>query len=343
MGILNKLLFFVEKLGFWDVWRWMNPEKLTVLNYHRVCSPEDQQAFFKPNISAIPGEFIKQIEYIQKRYNVISAKLLGDWIAGNADLPKHAALITFDDGYLDNYENAYPELKKRGLSAIIFLTTDYIVSGNPAFWDLLAYCFQQTVCSSINIPEIGEFLWESESDLDRVILDVVQALKELPESRKKLVVSEIINLLDVRVEDSVFSKLFLTWDQVREMAENGIEMGAHTINHPILTRIPRDEAEREIRDSKNMIEAEIGSDVIAFAYPNGQETDFNLDIQRILEETNYLLGFSLISGPHNYRSLKQEKFTIKRIFLSYRDTLGRFVAKLHGLPKLFEIFGKGLG
>ena len=108
------------------------PHQLTVLNYHRIDDPL-QAGFdsYKPNVSATPAAFQRQMEYLQQHYHVVSLGQLAAWLRGECELPTRAALITFDDGYRDNFSNAYPLLRSLGLPATIFLCTGCIGAETP--------------------------------------------------------------------------------------------------------------------------------------------------------------------------------------------------------------------
>jgi peptidoglycan/xylan/chitin deacetylase (PgdA/CDA1 family) len=307
---------------------------LTVLNYHRVV-PYDENSFhlFKPNVSASPELFAAQMDYVVKNFNVISQSEIIVWLNGGGELPHHAALITFDDGYQDNYQYAYPILRERNLSALIFLTTNFIDQKSPFYWDFVSYCIYNTVRTSMRIPNLGEYVWE-DGDRYPVIIKLVNDLKGISEKEKKRIVREIPGILGVEVTGDVFSSLPLTWDQISEMSRAGIDFGAHTINHPILSKVTYDNAVLEIVGSKGRIEEALGSSVWSFAYPNGQIGDFTSETAKIIRENGYELAFSLISGPSSYREVKRERFSIRRIFLSRKDTIPRFAAKLHGLARI---------
>ena len=145
------------KSGIFDAARALSPQALTVLNYHRINDP-DAADFdtFVPNVSATPGDFALQMDYVKKNYNVISCQQLISFLRGEAILPPHAAMITFDDGYYDNLSNAFPILKERNLPAIIFLTTGFMGATTPFYWDYVAYCFHHTTKRSANFPLVGE-------------------------------------------------------------------------------------------------------------------------------------------------------------------------------------------
>ena len=342
-SLQNRIFNVLEKVRIWDLWRYLNPDMLTVLNYHRICDPEGPDAFFKPNISATPEMFDAQLGYLEKNFNVISVKDLVAWLDGERELPEHAALITFDDGYKDNYLNAFPALKRRFLPAVIFLATGYIENNRPFYWDLLAYAMMQTNNDNLSLRIGGTFDWETEDEKKKNIRPLVEALKYLAEDQKLQAVNEAIQKLDVAIPDELFDDLFLSWDDVRVMVKDGIEMGGHTVNHPILTRVPPEIALNEIVGSKKKIEAEIGRRVLSFAYPNGQQGDYNKRMKAYVKKAGYETAFSLRSGPHDYKELKRSRFEIRRVFLNYRDTMPRFIAKLYGMPRLFEAIGKGMG
>jgi peptidoglycan/xylan/chitin deacetylase (PgdA/CDA1 family) len=310
---------------------------LTVLNYHRIDDPF-REGFdtLRVNVSATPSDFAKQMDYVRRHYNVITCEHLARCLRGEAKLPPRAAIITFDDGYYDNLSNAYPILREHALPAVIFLATDFMGSDTPFHWDFAAYCFSRSTKDEANLPVTGARSWSSEEARERVLLEWVEALKRIPEEEKKRAASQIDGALGVSVPDKAFSGLHLTWDQVREMSGNGIEFGAHTASHPIMTRIPIEQARDEVIRSKTRIEEEIGRRVISFAYPNGGEADFSQDVMHVVRESGIEVAFSLLSGPTFYRTVKKRPLAIRRIFLGHHDTYSRFVLKVSGLTRILD-------
>ena len=126
----------------------------------------------------------------------------------------------------------------------------------------------------------------------------------------------------------------MSWSEARKLSENGIEMAAHTASHPILTRISLDEASVEILRSKRHVEAEIGKPVLSFAYPNGQSTDFNNEVMERVRRAGFEIAFTLLPGPTRLATVMKSPLSIRRIFLSYRDSFPRFAAKLVGLDRI---------
>lgn len=314
---------------------------LTVLNYHRIDVPH-QSGFdtLKINVSATPAEFERQMRYLKENFNVISCNQLADYIRNDIALPPHSAMVTFDDGYYDNLAYAYPILHKLKIPAVIFLATNFIGTNTPFYWDYASYCFYHTKVINAKLPVIGDRSWSNEIERENVLYEWIETIKKIPEIDKKNAVEKISITLGVSVPEDAFDGLHLTWQQVRELSQNGIEFGGHTMSHPILTRISLEEAKDEIVNSKNKIEQEIGVPVISFAYPNGGETDFSQDVMRIVSEAGIPIAFSLLSGPTSYKTVMQQPLSIRRIFLIHTDSFERFVLKVNGGARVAEFFGR---
>lgn len=337
MSLSKKLLAFIHKSGFTRVAQKLFPKSLTVLNYHRIDRLENNQAMFQPNISASPEAFDEQMAFIARWYRVISLQELTDWLLHNKTLPSHAALITFDDGYLDNYTNALPVLKKYNLPAVIYLTSGYIASNRPFYWDLASYCFFHTQADRVRFPNNTERVWKSTKEKNEILKVWIESMKTLQEDEKQKWVSSLPEVLGVSIPHHVFSNVMLNWQQVREMRSSNIEFGAHTINHPILTRISLEQARREIIGSKEKIEKELGEAVTSLAYPNGMKADFNKDIANLAKEAKLSTAFTLLSGPTSYSKVKQAPYTIRRIFISHRHTMSHFSILASPFNRIREI------
>ena len=330
--LLDSVLALMLKIGIFDVVRYCMPPVLTVLCYHRVEDPlRSDFDLFRPNVSATPAEFARQMDYVQRHYSVITGEHLLNWLRGERDLPRHPLLITFDDGYRDNLAFAYPILKERSLPAIIFLTTGFIGTDLPFYWDYVAYLFSHTQRISAHLPITGEAAWTTAAAREKVMMSWIDCVKKLPEAERRKAVSDIAAVLDVRVPEGVFSNLYLNWDQIRRMGQNNIEFGAHTVNHPILTRISKDVAQEEVSKSKQQVEDEIQRPIATFAYPNGQQADFSDEVISIVREAGIEIAFTLLPGPTRIKVVKENPLAIRRIFLIHSDSFPRFVAKLFGL------------
>jgi len=320
---------FLDRMGVYGAVRQSSPTVLPVLAYHRV---EDihRPGFdtFATNVTASPAEFQRQVDYLQRNYHVITCAHLAAWLRGERDLPPYAAVITFDDGYADNYTYAYPILKARSLPAVFFLVSDFMGTDTPWYWDRAAYCFAHSQKTSAALPLLGPVSWASSAERRRVVKRWVGQAKHLPEAERQRALSDLPGALGVNVPGDAFAGLYLSWDQVREMSQNGMEFGSHTADHPILTHIPLAQVEQELVNSREKIEAEIGKPVIAFAYPNGGYADFSSEVTRRVAQAGYQVAFTLIGGAARYAEVRKNPLAIRRIPLSGLDTFPRFLTKL---------------
>ncbi len=304
-------------------------DSLTVLNYHRIADPQREgEDTFRPNISASPEQFERQMDYLTRWFRVVSLREVVDWLDGRHRLPPYAALITFDDGYLDNYTHAYPILRRYGLPAVIFLATGYLETDRPFYWDLVAYCLHHTTQRQLFLPDGTLRCWTCQRDAERIAEEVIRQLKALPEVEKRAWLEQLPEQSGVVPPVGFFAGLMLRWEQVREMRQNGIEFGGHTMTHPILTCISLEQAWQEIEGGTARLVQELGEIPLGFAYPNGGPTDFNADVQRLVEQAGYRLAFTLLHGPSRLWEVRQEPFAVRRVFISYKHTLAEFAALL---------------
>ncbi len=330
--------------SLFDTFHSVRSDRLTVLAYHRIGDP-NTPGFdtFRPNMSASPAAFAAQMDFICQRFNVISGSELVAWLQGQHKLPPHPALITFDDGYRDNFECALPILQQRNLPAIIFLATDYIGNTKPFYYDLAAYCFRHIHQNQANLPLVGWRRWKDEESRAAVLVDWLSTLKKLPDDEKWMAIEQLPRALGISVPEDAFAKLYLTWDQVGAMIKAGIEMGAHTQSHPILTRVCLEQARAELAGSRARIEAETGRPVTTFAYPNGLPADFNSDILAAIQQVGFKAAFTLMPGPARLAEVQASPLAIRRVYISRKDTLPRFAAKVIGLPRLLGYRSGGNG
>jgi len=322
----------VYRAGVFDVLRFRNAGRLTVLSYHRINNPE-ATGFdtFKPVVSATPQNFSHQMDTISRNYNVVSVSEVIAWLKGDSRLPRYPALITFDDGYADNYEHAFPVLQARGIPAVIFLTTNIIGSVQPFFWDRVAYALYYTPLQRADLPGLGVREWCDVAAREATMQAWIDALKSVSEEARDEIMAGVEDLLQLQIPEDAFAGLHLSWDQVREMHTAGITMGAHTVSHPNLANLSQMQVMQELTRSRMQIEREIKAPVVSFAYPYGLKENYNHQAVQTVIEAGFDIAFSLEPGIPSLKQVKQNPFCIQRVFLSHHDHPARFAAKLSGL------------
>lgn len=305
-------------------------DRITVLAYHRIGDPVGFE-FFEPVISAAPGDFARQMDIVNERFNAVTLTDFLAWVDGKSSLPPNPALITFDDGYRDNLEAALPVLRERGLPAVLFLATDHIGRSQPFFWDSAAYAFRHSDHREADLPIVGPRSWESP---DLMCAEWIEAAKRQPQARTLEATQQLHETLDTTMPDSAYAGEILTWDEVRAMAQHGFEFGSHTLTHPILTGLSPAEARRELAESRGRIEAELDQPVRSLAYPNGTPADFDPGIEAMAKACGYTVAFTLVPGPARAREVHSRPLAIRRIAVYLPDGDRRYRAKLAGAGRV---------
>jgi len=290
-----------------------------ILIFHRINDDND------PFLAASPVKaFEMQMEYIAKHFPVISLDKLanGEWAKGGE---KFCLAVTFDDGYRDNYLNAFPILKRLGVPATIFLTTGCIEKSTLPWYDQVSLGFKLTTRPSLNLRGLGgpEATMDSTGTRLLAMRETLEWLWGLPTSERLRSLPELFHAL--RVPTSLnLPNFMLNWDEVREMGKQGIGFGAHTVRHPVLSKTSRDGVVEEIQESKKNIELQIRQPVRHFAYPFGRCGDFTADTKVILREAGFETAVTTIPG---YNGLNDDPLELKR-FSPWAQDRGMFALQM---------------
>lgn len=277
-----------------------------VLQYHMV--PHSPTGFY-PEVSIM--DFEKQIVYLARNYKVISLDEIVRRV-NNRDSLRRCVAITFDDGFKDNYENAYPILKKYNVPATIFLTTGYIEQKAVPWFIKLRYVFMKTVRTHLQLPlDNRAFSLPMRTKREKLEASnkIMAYLKDCPDQKREPLLNNICDYVGVNQFQEI-ADLMLTWSQIKEMSENGISFGAHTVNHPILTQMPLDAVEKEISQSKETIESKINKTVTSFAYPFGKREHYSHEFFPTLQKLHFDCAVTTEMGINTY---KDNLFELNRI------------------------------
>ncbi|MGB2887263.1 MAG: polysaccharide deacetylase family protein [Candidatus Acidiferrales bacterium] len=251
--------------------------------------------------------FIRLLEYLQRRFQVVSLETLLSDEKGEVSQGKPWCLLTFDDGWRDTYTTAYPWLKKFGMPATVFLATGS-VERRGGFWVEQLRKAWRVPSSRAQMRSVLSQFTELE--------DIVEWLKHMPTERRNSVLERLLPVSENGdAPDDVDS--MLTWKQAIEMSRDGVEMGAHTVNHPLLSYENDLTIERELRLSKQTLEEKLGKNARAFAYPNG---DWDEHVRQWVEQVGYECAFTTHPGWYDQRL---DPYTIRRIVLHEGNVTGR--------------------
>ena len=264
--------------------------QVAIIAYHHIGSEGDYPWSTR---SVTTPEFVRQMRYLKNNFQIISLDELSASLRNFKDLPSKTAVVTFDDGYKDFYLNAYPVLKEYGIPATVFLVTGHIGTGKLFWFDRIRYIIEKTELSALKIKDLGVFDLNSAIDRRQPAKAITNELKNLSLEFRDALIEEIVTASGVDIPVDLGERVILSWREVKEMSRNGVNFGAHTVSHPILTRLPLEAAQKEILDSKMQAEKMLEREVTAFCYPNGEPRDFNADIEEILKDSGFKCAVTL--------------------------------------------------
>lgn len=288
-----------------------------ILMYHRVdhvpCDPWE--------LNVTPENFENQLRCL-KKYSIISMNELAERLSKKENL-KNTIAITFDDGYLDNFTNAAPLLKKYNLPATFYITTGNIGTGQKFWWDELQniilvtsslpekisltinhedFAFDLTGEEQLNPKLIDQIkTWSTEREpinkRTRLYFSLWQKLQALEPAARSNALHEIKKYTDTR---SLFSGQMMNWQQLQSLgAEKLFSIGAHTVNHPALGMHAPSFQKKEITDSRAVIKEKLNKEIFGFAYPHG---NYNRETISILNEEKFHYAVTTEAKPVTLQS-----------------------------------------
>lgn len=271
-----------------------------ILYYHRVN--DDRDSFF-PAIST--SLFEREMRFVAEHYKVVSLGGVMDHLERGSG--GTVVAVTFDDGYQDNYLNAFPVLQRYNLPATIFLTTGSLDSREPLWFEQLARALKKTDRDSIDLEiDIPRRFWmRTQAERLDSNTKIYGILRGLPDSERQFWLSKILRYLGTQ-DDAERKDVMLTWDQVRLMKGQGMDFGGHTVNHPFISRLPREQVTWEVSECKRRIEDELQSPADYFAYPSGRGEDFGAWNKQLVRDAGYRAAVTTIWGMNYHATDRME-------------------------------------
>lgn len=270
---------------------WRTEPRLHILEYHEV---DGDQPETEGVVSA--ARFRRHIRYLKKYFRLETLSRALELLRLNHHHDRSIVAVTFDDGLAGNYRWAWPVLRQENVPATIFLTTGF-VDGEALWFDFARRALEAARRDPSRLPNrtrrvltsvYGEWPRNGRSQ------DLVEQLKRLSPDRRNDVL-ESLRSAGLRLETTARP---MSWAQVREMQAAGIEIGGHTMTHPILSMLSRGEQEAEIDGCRKRIAKETGVEPRTFAVPNGSLRDFNETTIEILRATGFEASCTTIRGPN---------------------------------------------
>lgn len=264
--------------------------RLCVVNYHRILAGPDPMLESEPDVET----FRWQMALLARCFNVLPlSAALSALDAGK--LPARALSITFDDGYRSVHDLALPVLREFGLPATVFVTSGHI--GERDMWnDCIIEAVQHLPAGQLDLRQLGlgSYSLHSLEARKATLAELTEASKYLPPPARLALVESLGAMVG---EGAGAHGLMLTADMILNLDRHGIEIGAHTVSHPILTSLDDLDARHEIVAGKEQLEAVLGKPVTLFAYPNGKiGKDFDARHAAMAREAGFVAAFTTEPG-----------------------------------------------
>jgi peptidoglycan/xylan/chitin deacetylase (PgdA/CDA1 family) len=272
---------------------------LRILAYHRVLDTCDASRFVfdLELVSASVERFEYQMRLLKRRFSPMRFDQVLECLDQGRRLPRRAVLVSFDDGYDDNYRHAFPILRDLRMSAMFFVSTGHIDSGLPYLYDWLVHMVCTTTAGQLSIPELH---------VDVPLPDGIDARRELAASllvalkqRSALEQEALVTGLERRWRLPRAPHPDCTpmsWEQLREMREAGMEIGSHGVNHRMLAKLDDALMREELAQSRRALQSNLGDPALAISYPVGGYGAFDDRVEAAVGEAGYRFGCTYLSG-----------------------------------------------
>ena len=298
------------------------------LLFHRIIEVGDDEIGPDANCSINPKDFESLILELSKNFYPFSLQELVTRVMIKQPLPKDVFVVTFDDGYYDTWEIAYPILAKYNVPATVYVTTGFVNNVIMSCEYQLAEWLKRQ--DDVHFEWEGKtYRWEFQNHEDRkaCYLAVKKLIKPITPSRRRELLSRVIR------DDAIhttYNDLFMKWDHVIELGHSPlITIGAHTHTHPLLTSLSSQEMVAEIESSKNILEEKLGVSVNHFSYPYGAVDE---EIKNHLRMSRFISGVTTV--PKGISNYGLDVMAIPRIEIRGEKLVGS-----RTLPELIERCG----
>jgi len=281
--------------------------RLTILAYHRVMPERGGECFSESLITRTVAEFEQEVFYLKNNFNIIPLAKALEYGAQNS-MPANSLVITFDDGYRDNFNYAWPILKKHNLPMSLFVSSSILNDPLQPLWpDRLLYAIK------LDSEKTSRLLGHECSNP----LELLDYFTRVDNQERISKIEKLERNMKLNGQYGWAKELYLNRDELRVMSDQGVEIGAHTVTHPILSLLTEAEMENEIVSSKKTIENCLNKKVQFFAYPNGGRNDFTQTTIMLLKKAGFRAAFSCYGG-FNAGNIIENKYSLNRIPMGSR-------------------------
>lgn len=268
---------------------------LRILTYHRIGELDPGTPLSPRMISATPRGFAAQMRHLARHWSPVGLDRVFEAIHGGKPLPRRAVLVTFDDAYRDFATEAMPILVAEGIPVALFAPTRFVDEPDFHFWwDRVFRAVHRSQRTVLNDTPLGTLAIDAVSRVQSQRL-LETCLKGMAHENAMQWVDRLC--AEAGVPDPPDNGV-LNWDELRQLARDGVAIASHTHEHPLLTRVGSTRVAAELQHSLRRLEAEIGSSIPALCYPAGAHDDSVIEIAR---DAGFELGLTQCDGHNDLR------------------------------------------
>jgi peptidoglycan/xylan/chitin deacetylase (PgdA/CDA1 family) len=271
------------------------------------------------------------MQHLARHYRVVSADEVVASVGSGQALPERAVLITFDDAYRDFGDIAWPILRRYGLPATVFVSSDYPDHPKRSYWwDRLYRAFSRTRASTVAAPMIGPLALDTVQTRMASLRTVQERVKQLPHADAMDLVDELCREVE---HDPEPTNSVLGWPELRSLASDGVTVGGHTRSHAALDRLPQQDLQDEIRGCRSDLARELGAAPEVFAYPFGAHNDAAVAAVR---DAGFAVAFTCLDGHSHLRAT--DPLRLRRTNITPRTTALIFRLRLLRLGSYIDMW-----
>ena len=299
-----------------------------VLLYHRVCNYETDPQMLCVN----PENFDAQIKYLVENFNVLTVAQFSRYYDNSEKIPTNSILLTFDDGYADNFKFALPILEKYSVQALFYICTGNINSDREFWWDEI----ERHLLLSSQFPnyfelKVGEKIFSCSNDISdriKVYQSLLPVLRSLNVDQRNKVILNIATISGNSLPRQTHRSM--NWLELKAMNKSGSAIiGAHTVHHPSLAELSIEEQESEILYSRQELREKLGVEIHYFSYPFGTKQDYSKSTIEICKKA----GFKLVASNFPYiANRKSNRYAFPRFLIRDWD-INNFVKEINSFLK----------
>lgn len=315
-------------------------KRVVVLMYHRVLNPSEYYGVASQKGILVTTElFKKHMVFLKRHAHVISLSEFLEHIRDRIPFKSKSCLVTFDDGWEDNFRNAFPVLREFQIPAVIFSSGSYL-NTQKRFWQedfLLAVqeirrlfktddSFRKEISGNPVLEFISKIMTVDDESMEMEIQILINQVKKWTKQKRDHLLASLKHVAGQTtfLEADTTRRSFMSAHEVTEMIEEGVALGSHGMSHEILTNLSTEEVQRELGESRDYLQHTFGIEADAFSYPNG---NYNEPIINMVKQNGYRVAFGTQSG---YVRLGDNPYSLNRINIhgDMTSTIPLFVARL---------------